>query len=218
MQIESVGLTLAGRFKIFGNARFLSHQETMRTITRAIVRSGIEMVYSQGFNPHPRFSLPLPRNVGLASDDELFSMRIKPSPACNDNADYAKLIAPQLPIGFELNNVELYQKNAAYQPIEVEYFVRAESRQGVLDSLNEKIKSGEEIIAERIINEKGDTKTVNIANFLKEFQIAGDGVKVVSKVFPNGTIRPDEILKLLGIDTTNVSGLIIRKKVNWQIN
>ena len=190
----------------------------MRTITRAIVRSGIEMVYSQGFNPHPRFSLPLPRNVGLASDDELFSMRIQPCPACNDNAAYAELIAPQLPSGFELVDVELYQKNAAYQPTEVEYFVCTESRQGDIDSLNEKINSGDEILAERIINEKGDTKTLNIAVFLKEFKLADDGVRVVSKVFPNGTIRPDEILKLLAINTTNVSGLIIRKKVKWKIS
>jgi radical SAM-linked protein len=190
----------------------------MRTITRAIVRSGIEMVYSQGFNPHPRFSLPLPRNVGLGSDDELFSVRIEPCSACKDNAAYAELIAPQLPAGFELVDVELYQKNAAYQPIEVEYFVRVESQQADIDSLNGKINSGEEILAERIINEKGGTKTVNIAKFLKEFEIVGDGVKIVSKVFPNGTVRPDEILKLLGIDTTNVSGLIVRKKVNWQIN
>jgi radical SAM-linked protein len=189
----------------------------MRTITRAIVRSGIAMVYSQGFNPHPRFSLPLPRNVGLGSDDELFSMRIKPCRACNDNSAYTELIAGQLPSGFELVDVELHQKSVGYQPIEVEYFICAESRQADIDSLNEKINSGEEILAERIINEKGDTKTVNIANFLKGFEIADDGVKVVSKVFPNGTIRPDEILKLLGIDTTNVSGLIVRKKVKWEI-
>lgn len=189
----------------------------MRTITRAIVRSGIAMIYSQGFNPHPRFSLPLPRNVGLASDDELFSMRIEPCPACNDNAAYAELIAPQLPSGFELVDVELYQKNAAYQPIEVEYFVRTESQQADIDSLNGKINSGQEILTERIINEKGGTKTVNIAVFLKEFEIADGGVKVVSKVFPNGTTRPDEILKLLAVNTTNVSGLIVRKKVKWQI-
>jgi hypothetical protein len=155
--------------------------------------------------------------VGLASDDELFSMRIEPCPTCNSTATYAELIAPQLPTGFELVDVELYQKNAAYQPIEVEYFVRAESQQADIDSLNGKINSGEEILTERIINEKGDTKTVNIAVFLKEFEITGGGVKVVSKVFPNGTIRPDEILKLLAINTTNVSGLIARKKVKWQI-
>ena len=218
MQIESNGLTLAGRFRIFGNARFLSHQETMRTITRAIVRSGIAMVYSQGFNPHPRFSLPLPRNVGLGSDDELFYTRVEPCSACVDSATYAKLLAPELPDGFELNDVELHQKNVSYQPSEVEYFVRAEAGQADIDNLNGKINSGEEILSERIINEKGDTKTVNIANFLKEFKLAYGGVKVVSKVFPNGTIRPDEILKLLGIDTTNVSGLIVRKKVNWEIS
>ena len=70
---------MSGRYKIHGNARFLSHQETMRVIARAIIRSGIALIYSQGYNPHPKLSLPLPRNVGLASDDELFCAGIQAS-------------------------------------------------------------------------------------------------------------------------------------------
>jgi len=196
----------------------------MRTITRAIVRSGIEMVYSQGFNPHPRFSLPLPRNVGLASDDELFCVRIEPCPACNDNAAYAELIAPQLPTGFEMVDVELHQKNAAYQPIEVEYIVKADAMSektwsfADVQKLNERICSGEKILIERTVNAQGDVKIVDIAVFLKEFDVVGGDVKVACKVLPTGTIRPDEILKLLNIDSSQISSSIVRKKVKWEIN
>ena len=196
----------------------------MRTITRAVVRSGIEMVYSQGFNPHPRFSLPLPRNVGLASDDELFCVRIEPCPACNDNAAYAELIALQLPTGFEMVDVELHQKNAAYQPIEVEYIVKVDAMSEKtwsfvdVQKLNERICSGEKILIERTVNAQGDVKIVDIAVFLKEFDVVGGDVKVACKVLPTGTIRPDEILKLLNIDSSQISSSIVRKKVKWEIN
>ena len=72
MQIEQNVQTLAGRYKIQGNVRFLSHQEAMRAIQRSLIRSGVNLLYSQGYNPRPRLSLPLPKSVGLESEDELF--------------------------------------------------------------------------------------------------------------------------------------------------
>ena len=63
------------KFGIKGNLRFLSHAETIRLFERACVRAGIKLVYSQGFNPHPKLSLPLPRTVGVESDDDLLYLR-----------------------------------------------------------------------------------------------------------------------------------------------
>ena len=57
--------------------RFLSHAETMRLFQRALVRAGVQIAYSQGFNPHQKMSLVLPRSVGVESDDEILSLRLK---------------------------------------------------------------------------------------------------------------------------------------------
>ena len=54
--------------------RFLSHAETMRLFQRACVRAGVKVAYSQGYNPHQRMSLVLPRSVGVESDDELLCL------------------------------------------------------------------------------------------------------------------------------------------------
>ena len=43
----------------------------MRLFRRAVVRAGLPVSYSQGFNPHARISAPLPRPVGMASQAEL---------------------------------------------------------------------------------------------------------------------------------------------------
>jgi hypothetical protein len=66
---------LVVKFKIGGSLRFLSHAETLRVLQRACVRAGINLQYSRGFNPRPKMSLPLPRPVGVESDDELLTLR-----------------------------------------------------------------------------------------------------------------------------------------------
>lgn len=194
----------------------------MRTITRAIIRSGIVLSYSQGYNPHPRFSLPLPKNVGLSSDGEVFCVKIqKPQ---EDKTPFVDLIAAQLPQGFELLGIEVYDKSVTYQPVEVEYRIKTESLGGQtqyledVQKLNEQINQGREILIERTLNSNGDVKTVDVAGFLKSFEVVGQDIKVLCKVLPGGTIRPDEVLKLLNIEPLQISSSIIRKNVKWQIN
>lgn len=185
----------------------------MRVIARAIVRSGIALIYSQGFNPHPRLSLPLPRNVGLASDEELFCVKVQSCEAISA----AKLIAGQLPGGFELISAEVTEKPVTYVPVEVEYLVKPAEKTADIQKINEKLQAGGEILLERTINSRGDVKTVDVAKFLRLFEVVKDGIRVFCRVLPTGTIRPDEILKLLGMQPDE-SGSIIRKQVSWQIS
>jgi len=186
----------------------------MRVIARAVIRSGITLIYSQGFNPHPRLSLPLPRNVGLASDDELFCVRIEKS----EGAAFRELIAEQLPCGFELVSVEVKERPVTYNPVEVEYLIRPARKVADIQKINEQIQSGSEILIERTINKQGDVKTVDVAKFLKFFEIAEQGVRVFCRVLPSGTIRPDEILKLVDMQPCEISSSITRKQVVWQID
>jgi len=190
----------------------------MRVIARAVIRSGIALIYSQGFNPHPKLSLPLPKNVGLASDDELFCVRIEAS----ENLSFKDLIAEQLPDGFELVSVVVIERPVTYRPVEVEYLVKpAEKTQRLfsdIQKINEQIQTSSEILIERTINQKGDIKTVDVAKFLKLFEITEQGIRVFCRVLPTGTIRPDEILKLLGMEPCEISSSIIRKQVIWQID
>lgn len=58
------------RFSKDGTAKFLSHLDLLRIFTRCGRRTGLDIVYSQGFNPHAElvFSAPLP--LGMTSDAE----------------------------------------------------------------------------------------------------------------------------------------------------
>ena len=66
-------------FSVDGDIRFLGHRDMLRLFARAVVRSafgGLAVRYTQGFNPHPRLSIPLPRPVGIASDAECLVLEL----------------------------------------------------------------------------------------------------------------------------------------------
>jgi len=54
-----------------GNARYISHLDLMATMRRALLRAGVGLKYSEGFNPHPYISVALPLSVGNESFCEL---------------------------------------------------------------------------------------------------------------------------------------------------
>jgi radical SAM-linked protein len=201
----------------------LSHQEAFRVIQRALVRSGADLIYSQGFNPHPRLSLPLPKSVGLASDDELFCAQVSYLPS-EQGDELLKKIAAQLPEGFFLTDLAVHTGKVSYQPLEAEYVIHLNSQQELeevsaqAEKLNGLIRAGEKIIIERRLDEKGSVKTVDVGGFLKSFEQSSDGIKVICKITDRGTIRLDEIMRLLGLEPERIGVSMTRKKVNWQIN
>jgi radical SAM-linked protein len=223
---------LAGRYKIHGSVRFLSHQEALKVVQRALLRSGADLIYSQGYNPRPKLSLPLPKSVGIASEDELFCAQISCQPVTDGrpgengdlNKELFKSIAAQMPEGFCLTELTVHNGRVTYQPLEAEYLVFINDAEELVkvsaqaDKLNGLIRAGEEMTIERTVDEKGSVKTVDVGKFLKSFEQVPEGIKVVSKITDKGTIRPDEILRLLGLEPERIGISMVRKKVNWQMN
>lgn len=54
--------------------KFISHLDLLRTIQRAVRRSGLPVHYSQGFNPHMATSIAQPLSVGVYSDGEYMDL------------------------------------------------------------------------------------------------------------------------------------------------
>ena len=55
---------------------FVSHLEYMKTIERAIKRAKLPVAYSEGFNPHMKFSLASALSVGVSSEFELCDLEL----------------------------------------------------------------------------------------------------------------------------------------------
>ena len=59
------------RYSKTGRAKYISHLDLMATMKRTLLRAGVRLKYSEGFNPHPYMSVALPLPVGAASVCEL---------------------------------------------------------------------------------------------------------------------------------------------------
>src|SRR4051794_26897347 len=62
------------RYAKRGRLRFASHRDFSRALERALVRGGVPMAYSSGFNPHPRISYAGAAPTGSASEAEYLEL------------------------------------------------------------------------------------------------------------------------------------------------
>lgn len=64
------------KFTKMGRFRFLSHLDLMTLFQRAAARARVPIVFSQGFNPHPKISFGPALSVGVESSSEYLDMEI----------------------------------------------------------------------------------------------------------------------------------------------
>ncbi len=57
--------------------KWISHLDYMRAIERSLRRSGLPLVYTQGFNPHPKFAAASALAVGVTSEGECFDFYLE---------------------------------------------------------------------------------------------------------------------------------------------
>jgi len=226
---ESVSVLV--KFRVRDSLRYLSHAETVRVFQRACVRAGVEIQYTEGFNPHPKMSLPLPRTVGVESEDDLLYLKVHTgqrtgnrSPASTSSIDcdrFKKKLSEQLPQGCQLLAVSLSKGKALLQPRSATYILPVKK-----EHINEKLKAviahllaSESLSLQRWINDKKlRSKTVDVRVFLESIRVEEGAVIVECKVSSGGSIRVDEILKLLELNTEKLAGPIRRTALEWQSN
>ena len=194
--------------------RFLSHAETIRVFQRACGRAGVKVAYSQGYNPHQRMSLVLPRSVGVESDDELLCLWLAEGQTGIDN----EALKDELPDGIEIVSVETSQAKNVPEPISARYIMKVQGQEiddGVRKRISE-ILADEKVIVNRRTGEDSRTKPVDVRPFLEAIKTEQGQVAVDCKISQAGTIRVDEILGLLHLKTADLTGPVKRTGVQWK--
>lgn len=67
------------KFQKLGAMKFIGHLDMMRYFQKAIQRSGIDICYSSGFNPHQIMSFAAPLGVGITSEGEYLDIEVHTS-------------------------------------------------------------------------------------------------------------------------------------------
>ena len=222
------------KFKVRGSLRFLSHAEMIKVFQRACVRAGIKIQYSQGFNPRPKLYLPLPKSVGVETDDDLLCLRVSLSESrtTTDESQIKTGLTEQLPDGVELLSVttvpalteitsspQQQRAKTLSQAIAATYLMPVQ-RQYINEELKSRIRH---LLASKSLNlqrqtdpKKSKFKDVDVRPFLKSLQLNNGNIAVECKISPAGSIRIDEILKLLQLDAEKLAAPIRRTSIQWQ--
>lgn len=199
------------RYSIDGDLRFISHQDTMRLFERALARAGWPVEYTGGFNPRPRLSLPLPRAVGVASEDELLVVSLSREV---DPEDALRELAARLPAGIRLREAKVVQSGAGPWPQRVWYEVPVGDGSAIEAAVAEWLGRSS-VTVQRRVDERGTTRAVDIRRFVESIVVEKDKLILVLRVGPEGTARPSEVLEALGLPGRELTHRIRRTRVEW---
>ena len=216
------------RFGIGDLLRFLSHAETLRVFERACVRAGLPVKYSQGFNPHPKQSLPLPRTVGVAADDELLVLRVFDAKEFPLGADQAparqvwqdqmrdRLVEALVP-GLAVHEVRLVKSSVSLHPVSAEYVLTVTPGDRWKDKIAG-ILDASELMIERVVPNRPGERRVDVRPFILAIRHDATRVVVECGISDAGSIRVDEIMTLLDVTTADLTAPIRRTRVTWKIS
>ena len=84
------------KYQKTGDATFISHIDTLRYLTRAMRRTGYDVEYSKGFNPHMMLNLSAPLAMGVASLAEYVTIGINDIAPQEFLAKYNSVTTPNL--------------------------------------------------------------------------------------------------------------------------
>ena len=95
--------TVRIKFSKKGSLAYIGHLDLMNTVSRIIIRSGLPVWYTEGFNPHPKLVFATPLSVGHAGEHEIVDVKF-----VEDVPDdvIVETLRPLTPLGMEIISAE----------------------------------------------------------------------------------------------------------------
>ena len=184
------------RYSKTGRAKFISHLDLMSTMRRALLRAGVALKYSQGFNPHPVMSIALPLSVGFESVCELIDFE---STAELDAAALPGTLNRFLPEGLEILDAYAPQRKfSAISWIEfgAGFVYDAGAPPNIAEQLTQVYRAGSIIISKK--TKRGESE-LDIVPFIRDVEFFdADGITLRVKLFAqNPSISPANLISAL---------------------
>jgi len=179
-----------------GKAKYISHLDLMAAMRRAMLRAGVDLKYSEGFNPHPYMSVALPLQVGCGSVCELMDVRLEDGVQTDGIADRINASMPE-----GLNIREVYTPAKKFNFIEWIgisgrlYYDRGAPADAVR-RLAERFAEDCIIISKK--TKRGESN-IDISPFIRDVSVTGDFEIMMSARISaqNPSLSPDNILNAL---------------------
>ena len=202
-EVKKWAMEVRMSFQKTGMAKFISHLDTVRCITRAMKRANVPVWFTEGFNPHAFLTFAMPLSLGFESLCETVDFRLVEEV---DLYELKEKLNNALPVDITVKEIYVYETS----PNDIrwaEYKVIFNNPDNLLLEQAEKILSADEIMVLKKAKQgrKKVEKEVNIKEHIKSFELENDDGKLVLKtVLSSGTsinINPMLLIGALTKDT-----------------
>ncbi len=172
-----------------GRAKYISHLDMNRCFTRAVRRAGINIWYTEGFNPHPYLNFLTPLSLGQESDGEPLDIRIMDDMQNDEITQRMNGVLPEgISVAVTSDCISKCADIAFARYTLVLDFEDEAKAQSFTNEARQAVNDGK-LFAEKV-GKKGRNKTVkqiDICAHIKEFDIKADGeTAVIDTVLSSG--------------------------------
>ena len=180
------------KFSKVGSLQFISHLDLNRTMKTVMIRAGIPIKYSEGFNPHPKMVFALPLSVGTESVTEYLDFKITAPMSEKELTEKLNFAFPE-----EMRVLEAYEPSTKFTDIKYAEYVLENEEDFSLQALeNESI-----VILKKT---KSGEKETDIKPLIKSYKKEGNKLTLVLSASPDSYLNPDYVAKLIGITDCTV--------------
>ena len=201
-EVKKWAMDVRMSFQKTGMAKFISHLDTVRCITRAMKRACVPIWFTEGFNPHAFLTFAMPLSLGFESLCETVDFRLMEEVDLNE---LAERINNALPVDITVKEIYVYETS----PNDIrwaEYKIIFNNPDSLLLNKAESILSSNEILVLKKAKQgrKKIDKEVNIKEHIKSFDLTEENGKLVlNTILSSGTSVNINPMLLIGALTCN---------------
>lgn len=211
------------RFEKIGRAKYISHLDLMRFMSRAMKRAQIPMWYTEGFNPHPYMTFALPLSLGTESLCESMDIKIEGNMS---NDEIKERLSKAMTEGIDIYCVD-EAKVEACEIAFAEYDILLELESSEVSNFffsAQALLGSEELIVEKL-GKKGRQKIlkqINLIEHIKTYEVTQNdsGIKITALISAGTSvnINPSLLVEALSreIKTQPKAVKITRKNLQTQ--
>ena len=210
------------KFSKVGNLMYISHLDLARTMQRIILRAGLDIWYTEGFNPQPKMVFAVPLPTGVESECELLDIKLNSYMSCEEIKERLNNSFPPEMRALEVYNPEVKLKEIQY----IDYTIKITSPK-ITDKTTKEIES---LLTNKCVllkKTKSGEKEVDISEYIAKIQTQGSENSIIlNAIIASGgdkNLSPELLIeairKYLGIMTSTSTDeyySIMRNKMLYQ--
>lgn len=175
--------------------RHIGHLDLMRTMQRALRRSGLPVRYSQGFNPHIKLSFAAPLSVGIAGENEIMDVALEGEVGEEAFADALNRVTPP---GMKIVRARVIEDPfPALMGVAAgsRYRIEPEHGAGSLADAVSRLLGMDEYMAVR--KTKSGENLCNIRPYIAVLEIGNGALLLTVKNLQSGSLKPAVVMEAL---------------------